>query len=156
LKPKVYIETSIPSYLTAWRSRDIVVAGNQETTKDWWERRHHFDLFISTFVLEEASVGDPEAAKLRLQVLNEIPEIEITEEVEVLAGQLLSLASLPSKAKVDALHIATATIGGMDYLLTWNCAHIANPAFRFKFETVVHSFGYELPIICTPQELLEV
>jgi hypothetical protein len=85
LKPKVYLETSIPSYLTAWRSRDIVVAGNQETTKDWWERRNDFDLFISTFVLKEVSAGDPEAAKLRLQALNEIPEIEITEEVEVIA-----------------------------------------------------------------------
>jgi predicted nucleic acid-binding protein len=156
LKPKVYLETSIPSYLTAWRSRDIVVAGNQETTKDWWERRNDFDLFISTFVLKEVSAGDPEAAKLRLQALNEISEIEITEEVEVIAERLLSHALLPSKAKVDALHIATATIGGMDYLLTWNCAHIANPAFRMKIESVIHSFCYELPIICTPQELLEV
>jgi predicted nucleic acid-binding protein len=156
LKQKVYIETSIPSYLTAWRSRDIVIAGNQETTKDWWARRNDFELFISTFVLEEASAGDPEAAKLRLQALNDIPEIEITEEVEVIAKRLLSHALLPSKAKVDALHIATATIGGMDYLLTWNCTHIANPAFRIKIESVIHSFDYELPIICTPQELLEV
>jgi hypothetical protein len=156
LKPKVYIETSIPSYLTAWRSRDIVIAGNQETTKDFWFRRSDFELFVSTFVLEEVSAGDHEAAKLRLSTLVDIPEIEITSEVEDIAERLLSQALLPEKAKIDALHIATATIGGMDYLLTWNCAHIANPSIRLKIESVIRSFGYEPPIICTPLELLEV
>jgi len=156
LKPKVYIETSIPSYLTAWRSRDLVVAGNQETTKEWWDRRNDFELYISEFVLQEVSSGDIKAAAERLKSLEGIPEIEITEEVAVIAEKLLTDASLPSKARLDALHIATATIGGMDYLLTWNCAHIANPAFRFKIESVIRFFGYEPPIICTPQELLEV
>ena len=156
MKPKVYIETSIPSYLTAWRSRDIVIAGNQETTKEWWDRRDDFELFISEFVLVEVASGAPEAAERRLAVLNGIPEIEITAEVELIAQRLLSLASLPSRARVDALHIAIATLGGMDYLLTWNCAHIANPAFRSRIATVIRSFGYEPPIICTPLELLEI
>lgn len=156
MKPKVYIETSIPSYLTAWRSRDIVIAGNQETTKEWWDRRDDFELFISEFVLVEVASGAPEAAERRLGVLNGIPEIEITAEIELIAQRLLSHASLPSSARVDALHIAIAAIGGMDYLLTWNCAHIANPAFRSRIETVIRSFGYEPPIICTPLELLEV
>ena len=156
MKPKVYIETSIPSYLTAWRSRDIVIAGNQETTKELWGRRDDFELFISIFVLEEVSAGDAKAAKLRLATLENIPEIEITEKVEAIAERLLSQALLPEKAKLDALHIATATIGGMDYLLTWNCAHIANPSLRVKIESVIRSFGYEPPIICTPLELLEV
>lgn len=156
LKPKVYVETSIPSYLTAWRSRDIVIAGNQETTKEWWDRRDDFELFISEFVLVEVASGAPEAAERRLAVLNGIPEIEITAEVELIAQRLLAQASLPSRARVDALHIAIATLGGMDYLLTWNCAHIANPAFRGRIETVIRSFGYEPPIICTPLELLEI
>ncbi len=156
LKPKVYVETSIPSYLTAWRSRDIVIAGNQETTKEWWDRRDDFELFISEFVLVEVASGTPEAAERRLAVLNGIPEIEITAEVELIAQRLLSQASLPSRARVDALHIASAAMGGMDYLLTWNCAHIANPAFRGRIETVIRSFGYEPPIICTPLELLEI
>ncbi len=156
LKPKVYVETSIPSYLTAWRSRDIVIAGNQETTKEWWDRRDDFELFISEFVLVEVASGAPEAAERRLTVLNGIPEIEITAEVELIAQRLLAQASLPSRARVDALHIAIATLGGMDYLLTWNCAHIANPAFRGRIETVIRSFGYEPPIICTPLELLEI
>ena len=132
MKPKVYIETSVPSYLTAWRRRDLVVAGNQETTKEWWDRRNDFELYISEFVLQEASNGDSKAAENRLKSLDGIPEIEITEEVAAIAEKLLLEASLPNKARVDALHIATAAIGGMDYLLTWNCAHIANPAFRFR------------------------
>jgi hypothetical protein len=150
------VETSIPSYLTAWRSRDIVIAGNQETTREWWDRREDFELFISEFVVEEASGGAPEAAERRLEVLTGIPEIEITEEVELIAQGLLLHASLPQRARVDALHIAMAAIGGMDYLLTWNCAHIANPAFRNRIEAVIRSFGYEPPIICTPLELLEI
>jgi len=156
LKPKVYIETSIPSYLTAWRSRDVVTAGNQETTKEWWERRDDFDLYISTFVLEEVAAGDKDASELRVRALDGIPEIEITEQVEIIAERLISKALLPAKAYVDSLHIATAALGGMDYLLTWNCTHIANPAFRWKIEAVIRSFGYEPPVICTPQELLEV
>jgi len=156
VKPKVYIETSIPSYLTAWRSRDLVVAGNQETTREWWDRRNDFELYISGFVLDEASDGDMRAATERLKALKDIPEIEITEQTAVIAEKLLAEASLPAKARIDALHIATAAIGGMDYLLTWNCSHIANPAFRFRIEAVIRSFGYEPPIICTPQELLEV
>ena len=156
MKPKVYIETSIPSYLTAWRSRDIVTAGNQETTKEWWARREDFDLYVSVFVLEEVAAGDKEASELRVRALDGIPEIEITEQVEIIAEHLITKASLPAKAYVDALHIATATLGGMDYLLTWNCAHIANPAFRWKIEAVIRSFRFEPPVICTPQELLEV
>lgn len=114
MKPKVYVETSVPSYLTAWRSRDIVIAGNQETTKEWWDRRDDFELFISEFVLVEVASGAPEAAERRLAVLNGIPEIEITAEVELIAQRLLSQASLPSRARVDALHIASAAMGGMD------------------------------------------
>ena len=100
--------------------------------------------------------GEPEAARLRLRALDNIPVIEITEEVEIIAERLLSDAPLPSKARVDALHIAVATVGGADYLLTWNCTHIANPAFRRKIESVIRSFGYEPPVICTPQEFSEV
>ena len=155
-RPKVYVETSVVSYLTAWRSRDIVIAGNQETTREWWDRRGDFQLFISQFVVEEASAGAPEAASRRLDALTGLPLIDIGAEVEAIAGGLRPRASLPAKARLDALHIAVATLGGMDYLLTWNCTHIANPAFRPRIEAVLRSFGYEPPVICTPLELLEV
>lgn len=96
------------------------------------------------------------AAAERLKILDGIPEIGITQQVALIAERLLSNASLPSKARLDALHIAAAALGGMDYLLTWNCTHIANPAFRSRIEAVIRSFDYEPPIICTPLELLEV
>ncbi|MBK5969938.1 MULTISPECIES: type II toxin-antitoxin system VapC family toxin [Thiorhodovibrio] len=155
MKPKVYVETSIISYLTARASRDIVVAGNQETTREWWDRRDDFELFVSQFVLQEAAAGDPGAAQQRLNVLNGIPELEITEAVDRIAETLLSQAALPPTAKLDALHIAIAAIGGMDYLLTWNCTHIANPSLRHPISLTIQTFGYESPIICTPLELLE-
>ncbi len=156
MKPKVYIETSIPSYLTAWRNPDLVMAANQEITKEWWENRDQFDLYLSAFVIQEASGGDPDAAKRRLSVLTDIPEIDITEEVEDVASKLLDKVPLPQKAKIDALHIAVATVGGMDYLLTWNCTHIANATLRPKIEAVCRELGYEPPTICTPQELWEI
>jgi hypothetical protein len=155
-QPKVYVETSVVSYLTAWRSRDIVIAGNQETTREWWDRRGDFQSFISQLAIKEASAGTPDAASRRLDALAGLTLIEVAVEVETVAGELLARASLPAKARLDALHIALATLGGMDYLLTWNCAHIANPALRPKIEAVLRSLGYQPPIICTPLELLEV
>lgn len=156
MKLKVYIETTIPSYLTARRNRDLVIAGNQETTKDLWARRDDFDFFISQFVLDEASSGDATAAADRLHALQGIPELATTAQVALIAERLLVEAALPMKARYDALHIASAALNGMDYLVTWNCTHIANPAARPKIEAVIRSFGYIPPIICTPQELLEV
>lgn len=156
MKYKVYIETTIPSYLTAWPSRDLVTAGNQLTTKEFWARRQDFEFFISQFVIDEVTTGDSAAAKDRFEALSGIPELGITEQILSIAEKLLKKTALPEKARVDALHIATAAWHGMDYLLTWNCTHIANPAARPKIEEVIKSFGFLPPIICTPQELLEV
>jgi hypothetical protein len=156
IKPKVYIETTIPSYLTAWRSPDLVMAANQEITKEWWDNCKQFDLYISALVIQEAEAGDPNAAKRRLEKLEGILELDVTEEVETFATQLLEKIPLPPKAKIDALHISVATINGMDYLLTWNCTHIANATLRPKIEALCREFGHEPPTICTPQELREV
>jgi hypothetical protein len=156
MKPKVYLETTIVSYLTAWPSRDLVMAANQATTIEWWRnRRDAFDLFVSQAVLKESRAGDREAAERRWEVLRLYPLLEITEEVEMLAGDLLAKVPLPPKAQADALHIAVAAVNGMDYLLTWNCTHIANATLRSRIEAVCRSAGYEPPIICTPQEMLE-
>jgi len=149
MKPKVYIETSIPSYLTAWRSRDLIVAANQEITKEWWDSREQFDLYISALVIQEAGAGNPEAAQKRLDQLDDIPELNITEEVERFAEVLIQKVPLPEKARIDALHIAVAALSGMDYLLTWNCTHIANAILRPKLEAICREFGYEPPTICT-------
>jgi predicted nucleic acid-binding protein len=156
MKPSVYIETTIPSYLSAWRSPELVMAANQESTRKWWEEsRPNFELFISEFVIYEASAGDPKAAKRRLEIIADLPELDVNEEVEELANQLVRHAAIPNKAKIDALHISVAAIHGVDYLLTWNCRHIANAVLRPKIEAVCRAMSYEPPIICTPPELTE-
>ena len=153
MKQKVYIETSIPSYLTARSNRDLIVAANQEITKEWWDNRDQFELYISALVIQEAASGDPTSAQKRLSQLDDIPELDITGEVENFANILIQKIPLPEKARLDALHIALATLSGIDYLLTWNCTHIANATLRPKVEAICREFGYEPPTICTPQEL---
>jgi hypothetical protein len=156
MKPKVYLETTIVSYLTAWPSRDLIMAANQATTIEWWmNRRNAFELFVSQAVIKESKSGDRDAAERRWEVLRQFPLLDITEEVEMLAGDLIAKVPLPSKAQADALHIAVTAVNGMDYLLTWNCTHIANATLRSQIEAVCRSAGYEPPVICTPQEMLE-
>ena len=155
MKAKVYIETSIPSYLTARPSNDIRAMANQNATLEWWEDyRKNFDLFISEFVIAEASLGHPEAAKRRLEALAGLPELSVPENVVRLASALITEGPLPEKAEIDAFHIAVAAVNGMEYLLTWNCTHIANAALRPKIEAICRTHGFEPPIICTPQELM--
>ncbi len=156
MKPRVYLETTIPSYLTAWLSRDLVMAGHQQTTREWWDtRREDFELFVSQFVIDEAGAGDPDAAARRLAVLANVPLLDPGEHIHTLADALMKRVPLPPKAIADSLHIAIATINGMDYLLTWNCTHIANAALRANIEAVCREYGYEPPVICTPEELLK-
>jgi hypothetical protein len=156
MKPRVYLETTVPSYLTAWPSPEAVTAGHQRTTRDWWEtRREDFDLFASQFVIDEASLGDPDAAARRLEVLADVPLLEPGDDVYQLADKLVKQVPLPAKAAADSLHIAIATVNGMDYLLTWNCTHIANAALRARIEKVCRDAGYEPPVICTPEELMK-
>lgn len=156
MKPTLYIENSIISYLTARPSRDLITAARQQVTFDWWHnRRFDFDLYVSAFVVSEAAAGDPEAAQRRLQAIEGIPAIELTETAAALAERLIREGPLPEKAALDALHIAAAVSGGVEYLLTWNFKHLANAAIRNRIEQVCRSSGYEPPIICTPEELQE-
>ena len=156
MKPKVYLETSIISYLTSRPSRDLIIAANQQITQEWWQlRRDAFELFVSELVIQEASAGDKTAAGQRLQALEGIPELKLSEEIVVLAEKLVKDGSLPPNAVEDALHIAIATLNGIDYLLTWNFKHLANATMRYKIEGVCRLLGYEPPVICTPQELME-
>ena len=156
MKRTVYIETSVISYLTARTSKDIRAAAWQNITADWWDnRRADFDLFISEFVVVEASRGNVDAAARRMSTLADIRELEATEEVKLVAEALLNHGSLPPKAELDAYHVAIAAVNGIDFLLTWNCTHIANAIMRPKIEAVCRLLGYEPPIICTPSELLE-
>lgn len=155
MKSRVYLETTIPSYLRAWPSRDIVRAAEQEITRTWWGRRDAFELFVSELVLDEVGSGDAKAAAERLEVLAGIQALGMTPEAEALGAELVRQAALPKKAAIDALHIALAAVHGMNYLLTWNCKHIANATMRGKIEEVCRAASFEPPIICTPMELLE-
>lgn len=129
---------------------------NQNVTLEWWDTcRQRYNLFISEFVIVEASQGDEFAAKRRLDVLRDIPELRINEESRSLADSFIKIGPIPSKALIDAYHIAIAAVNGMDYLLTWNCAHIANAIIRPRIETICRDYGYEPPVICTPLELME-
>ena len=123
----VYIETSILGYLTARSTKNLIIAANMEITRDWWElRRNAFTLYTSEAVLDEVAQGDPAIAAQRLEILGNFPLLALNQAVQALAAQFLARSNLPPKANIDAIHIAAATVHGMDYLLTWNCKHIAN------------------------------
>ena len=123
-KPKVDLETTISSYFTARRSRDLVMAANLEITREWWSRRKNdFEFFVSQVVIKESGAGDPDAAKRRLEFLRPFPRLDISVEVESLAAKLIFDVPLPPKAQADALHIAVAAVHEMNYLVTWNCTH---------------------------------
>ncbi len=155
MKPKVYLETTIPSFLTAWPSRDVSIAGQQQATRDWWsERRERHQLFVSGLVLIESRRGDASAAKAREEILAFCKVLEYTSASEQLAREILATHLLPAKAAVDAAHIAVASVHEMDFLLTWNCRHIANAAIVDKVRAVIADAGYAPPVICTPYELM--
>ena len=152
----VYLETSIIGYLASRPSRDLITAANQQLTRDWWdEHRERYDLYVAEPVVAECCAGDPRAAQERLDVIGEIPVLDVTAAAENLADDLVKQIPLPENAEVDALHIAIATVNGINFLLTWNCAHIANAALQPQIEAICRSAGFEPPTICTPQQLME-
>lgn len=156
MKPTVYIETTIVSYLTTPRKKSPV-AEDIAATHEWWDQsRSKFDLVTSEVVLLEAAQGNPEAAAARLKLLATINELPANEAAKALTKALLSKGALPKKAQADAAHAAIAAVNGIDYLLTWNCRHLANATLRAKIEQVCRDHGYEPPIICTPKQLTEV
>jgi len=152
--PKIYLETTIISYLAARPSKDLITAAHQQVTHDWWQyRRRDFDLFSSQLVIQESSAGDAAVAQTRLQLLSDISLVQVNVDCVSLARALVERGPIPEKAAVDALHIAIATVHGMDYLLTWNCKHIANAEMQTAVNRICRSAGYEPPVICTPEEL---
>lgn len=155
-RPKVYLESSVISYLAARPSRDILATAHQQVTREWWERsRSHFDLFVSGEVLNEICRGDPAASQLRLQYVENLPVLEADDQARFLAAEILRTSTLPQKAAADAAHIAIAIVNGMDFLLTWNCTHIANGFVQRAISHLSRDMGFEPPIIVTPEELTE-
>ncbi len=156
MKPSVYIETTIVSYLTAWPSRNVLRLSHERITREWWKsRRKAFDLVASDFVVGEASRGDPIAAKERLEKLIEIPLLPITTMVGELTERLIKAMALPKRARADGSHVAIAAIYGIDYLLTWNCRHLANAMLADRIEATCQAAGLKAPRIITPELLMD-
>jgi len=166
MKSTVYIESSVISYqlfviqarpfsyLSSRPSRDVVIAGRQAISHDWWKNlRHRFELRISILVEEEISQGDPVAAKLRIDRIIDIPSLSISDEATKIAGLLLSKNAIPKGSEEDALHIGIAAAQGADYLLTWNFKHINNAETKTSITQLVESCGYICPQLCSPEEL---
>ena len=152
----VYIETTIVSYLVARPSRDLVAAAHQQLTREWWDsRRAKFTCFVSDLVLDEVREGDPEQAALRLEAVRGFPRLAATPEAERLAAAFLK-GPLPAKSAGDAAHLAIAAAGKVKYLLTWNCAPLANGQVLELLDPIAAAAGFKLPRVCTPEELMGV
>lgn len=157
MKPKLYLETTIPSYLVARPSKDLRLAADQESTKEWWEkRRHEFELFISQAVVLEVSRGDAKFAQARMAAIKDIGALRDAPAAAALTKRLLAEWIIPSVAADDATHLGLAAAHGMEYLLTWNCRHINNPALRRRIERACSECGLVCPVICSPAELMKV
>ncbi len=154
MKPRVYLETSDISYLTARRSRDLIVAAHQQITTALWEQRQAYEFYASELVLAEAAQGDPQAAALRMQTLQGIALLEVLPQARELGKLLVQELAIPAKAIEDAYHVAVAAVQGMDYLITWNCTHIANLQMQRKIEKICLDAGYVPAVIGTPEAIL--
>lgn len=153
---RIYIESTIPSYVVARPARDLLQAARQQLTRDWWElKRHEHDLFTSQIVLDEIGSGDATMAEQRLALVDAIALARATDESEALTQRIIDSGVVPPRANRDAAHIALATVHAMDMLLTWNCRHIANATIQARLRNLAQEAGFTLPVICTPEELSE-
>ncbi len=151
---RIYIESTIPSYVAARPARDLLQAARQQMTSDWWElKRHNHELFTSQIVLDEIGSGERAMASRRLKIMAGIPVLDLTTDAAMLTRQILDSGLVPAKADADAAHIALATVHQMDILLTWNCRHIANVEIQARLRRLVETKGQELPTICTMDEM---
>jgi hypothetical protein len=156
VKQRVHIESTIVSYYANRPSSNLVIAGRQQVTRDWWEDDgRKYDLFSSALVIQEISGGNVEAAQKRLSAIADIPLLSINQAMRSLAKHLVQKRVIPAEYPEDALHISIASVHGMDYLLTWNFHHINNAVLRSRIATTVEAMGYICPSICSPEELSE-
>ena len=157
MQRRVYIETTVVSYFTARPSRDLVVAGHQEATRELWPKLlSEFETYISALVYQEAGRGDAEQAGKRLAAIKPFTMLDVDEEVQALADKIMAGRGIPEEYPEDALHVAVAAVNGMDLLVTWNFTHINNPFIRTRVRQIVEGAGYQAPEICSPDELVEI
>ena len=156
MKKKLYLETTVVSYFVSRPSRDIIIAGHQEATREVWPQFvEKYEAFISALVYDEAGKGDAEQARLRLAAIEPFAMLQITDEARRLAEKIIINKAVPAQYPEDALHIALAAVNGADSIVTWNFAHLNNPFVRRRVRQIVEKEGYVCPEICSPEELLE-
>ena len=157
MKKSVYVETTVASYYTARPSRDLLVAGHQEATRELWPRLGaDYEAYVSALVYEEAACGDPEQARIRLAAIKPFRMLDLDDETRGLAVKIIAGRGIPEEYPEDALHIAVAAVNGIEVLVTWNFAHMNNPFTRAILRRTVETEGYQCPEICSPEELLEI
>lgn len=151
-----YIETTIPSYYVARSSPSLFHAAKQAATREWWDGGcSGLSLFTSFETIDEVGKGDARMAEDRLSLLQGIPILPLPDEAVGLVRRLLDSGIVPAKAASDAVHIAVASAHRIGYLVTWNFKHIANPFLRDRLRQAVGDAGFELPVMCSPEELLQ-
>ena len=156
MKPRVYVETSVISYLTARPSSNILLLARQQFTREFWEmRQSEFVAWMSDLVLDEASAGDPSAAAARIAACAGLSLLDINPAAQSFARELIRTGAVPPTEPEDALHIALATVHQMDYIASWNFAHLVGPAAKFKLQSKIAALGHRPPIIATPEEIFE-
>ena len=157
MKQSVYIETTIVSYLAARTSRDLIVAGHQQITSEWWEKvSPKFRCYVSEVVIEESEKGDIETSKKRLDLIAGFPVLAVNDEIKKLASIFFERLKIPEKSRLDSVHLATACWYQMDYLLSWNCKHIVSAVVRKLLNEMAKELKIQIPVICTPEELMEI
>lgn len=156
MNKRIYIETTVVSYLTAKPSRDILVAGHQDATRElWFSLSSKYEAYISALVFEEVGRGDQDQARMRREAIKSFAMLDVDDEARLLAEKIILRKAVPAEHPEDALHIAIAAVNGMDVILTWNFAHLNNPFTRKLVRQAIEGEGYECPEICSPEELLE-
>ena len=151
----VYIETSIVSHATSRPSSDPATAVLQTQANRWMdEQAANYDLVTSRIVLAEARRGDPGAAVRRLGMLADIPVLDENPDTDTVADALVSRSLMPESARLDAMHVATAALAGVQYLLTQNCTHIANARVLPRVYRLLDELGLSGLLIATPIEFL--
>jgi predicted nucleic acid-binding protein len=153
---KLYLETTVVSYFVARPSRDLLVAGHQEATRELWPKlTTEYETYVSALVYEEARRGDPQPAKARLEAIKPFRMLDVAREAHALAKKVVAGHGVPREFPEDALHLAIAAVNGLDVVVTWNFAHMNNPFTCMMIRQIVENEGYRCPEICSPEELLE-
>lgn len=156
VRPKLYVETTVISYLVARPSNDASLVYRQQITRQLWEEcADDYEFVVSDIVISEILRGDAETAQRRFDVVANLTILDISPDVDKLTQDLIDAGAVPHQARSDAQHITFAAVNSIDYLVSWNYKHIVNEIKRQLINEVCHAAGFQSPTICTPIEIIE-